>query len=770
MGFFRRFTAAAALFAASLPTQARAADTDIPVSALTSELESDWTSVYYGKTPLLLGNDGAATGGWLAWNLDSATPLNQAHAETPGRIKIVTTIHGRDDDKKPVGLAVSIGQPDSVLRAWELPDFKEVKSARTTVLGDWSALCSWKSATGGDYVYLFGKKEAKVFLVRKDDDEHDYEDSRIVEIQTFTLPVEASGCATSPSLRKMFVSADDDKDVYVFDLTESTAAPVISKVGEAEDDVTGVAVYVSSTAGIDYLFVAMKDTVAVYAPPFNLLGNLKLVGHEDIEIQGLSIYQGSTSKYPSGALTYAIEAEDVTGFGVSSLDGTIQTLGLKVNTKYDPSIGCKKSSVICSACSDNGYCAKNGKGIECSCFAGWQGKTCNAYTCEDNCSGNGECVGPNQCKCQDGWGGLHCSFVLVQPVAETDANGGDGDDPAIWISPTDRGQSRIITTTKSEQGAGLGVFDLSGKLLQTIPAGEPNNVDVIYNFQAGDRKIDLAYAACRADNTLCLFEITPNGTLATIPGGTQPTPDKYKVYGSCTYRSPTTQKQYLFVNAKSSQYLQYELTATANGTLATTLVRSFFAGSGGQVEGCVADEQNGFVFIGEEPHALWRYDAEPTDDPNPNPTGVAVATVGDGHLRADVEGVTLVYGKTKDEGFILVSNQGVSAYNVYRRQAPHEFVMTFTIVKGKKGGKEEVDAVSNTDGITAVGTGLGERFPKGLVVVHDDANELAGGGTSAEASFKLVPLENVLGAEVVKKLGLLDQVDSDWDPRAQFDR
>jgi 3-phytase len=300
----------------------------------------------------------------------------------------------------------------------------------------------------------------------------------------------------------MFFSADEDKDVYVFNLAESTAAPAVSKIGEAEDDVTGVAVYVSATAGVDYLFVAMKDTVAVYAPPFNLLGNLKLTGHEDIEIQGLGLSQGATSKYPSGVLTYAIEAEDVKAFGVSSLDGAIQTLGLKVNTKYDPAVGCSKSSPICSACSDNGYCTKNGKGIECSCFAGFQGKNCNANTCEDNCSGHGKCVGPNECKCDAGWGGLHCSFVVVQPVAETDANGGDGDDPAIWISPNDRGQSRIVTTTKSTLGAGLGVFDLSGKLLQTIPANEPNNVDVIYNFQAGSRKIDLAYAACRGDNTL----------------------------------------------------------------------------------------------------------------------------------------------------------------------------------------------------------------------------------------------------------------------------
>ena len=91
---------------------------------------------------------------------------------------------------------------------------------------------------------------------------------------------------------------------------------------------------------------------------------------------------------------------------------------------------------------------------------------------------------------------------MVEPVAETDANGGDGDDPAIWVSPSDKAESRIITTTKSESGAGFAVFDLSGAKLQTTPAEEPNNVDVIYGFQAGNRTVDLVYAACRGDNTL----------------------------------------------------------------------------------------------------------------------------------------------------------------------------------------------------------------------------------------------------------------------------
>lgn len=302
----------------------------------------------------------------------------------------------------------------------------------------------------------------------------------------------------------MYLSADDDKDVYGFTLEESTSPPELTKIGEVEDDVTGVAVYVSETSHSDYLFVASKDVIAVYGGDFDLLGTMSLSGMEDIEVQGLNLYQAAMSKYPSGAVTFAIESEEVTGFGAASLDGALQKLGVAPNTGYDPRhrTGCRQKSPICDDCSLAGYCLDVGKQASCECFYGFDGPECQLYTCTDDCSGQGTCVGPNICKCDDGWGGLQCSFLLVEPLFETDANGGDGDDPAIWISPVSRELSRIVTTTKSEEGAGLSVFDLTGNLLQRFEAGEPNNVDIIYGFQAGNRSIDLAFAACRTDDTL----------------------------------------------------------------------------------------------------------------------------------------------------------------------------------------------------------------------------------------------------------------------------
>ena len=246
-------------------------------------------------------------------------------------------------------------------------------------------------------------------------------------------------------------------------------------------------------------------------------------------------------------------------------------------------------------------------------------------------------------------------------------------------------------------------------------------------------------------NLPSLIEVTSDGSLRNITGGTQTLPEDYEPYGSCTYLSPKTKKQYLFVNNKEAKYLQYELFATADGALQTSLVRNFTGGSGGQVEGCVADEAAGYIFLGEEPSGIWRYEAEP----DASDEGFQFAKVGDDGLHADVEGLTLVTAKNGTSGYIIVSSQGISAYLVYERAPPHKYVTTFTIADNEEKG---IDHVTNTDGLAAVANRLNADFPYGLIVTHDDANELVEGGTSAEASFKLTSLVDVLGEERAKAL------------------
>ncbi|KAH8848379.1 hypothetical protein MCOR11_006757 [Pyricularia oryzae] len=724
---------------------------ELNVTALTPGIiDSDWTAAYYpksGAAPLLLANDaGTATGGFRVFGLEGAPTLSQAGHVIAGRTKLVAPLYnasGAGDD-----FLVTIATTESVVRLYSLPDLAVVPIAEPLVtLGDWNAVCSW-----GSYFFLFGKGgRAFQYLVRPADGGS----FEVLEVRALPAPVVFVGCAVSPRDAKLYLTEDVDQDVYVMDVGDMAGQPTLKKV-KGVKDATGIALY--SSGDKEYVFVAQESQLSVYGPDWTLLGTVQLAGLDDIEIQGLSIYQAQTSTYPSGAITFAIEADATEGFGTTSLQPILDALSIPPNTAYTPRSE-PTGPRTCARCSDNGFCPTVGCPKTCtSCLLGFSGPTCSTPRCEADCSGRGTCVGPNKCACDAGWGGLHCSFVLVEADRETDAAGGDGDDPAVWISPVSKELSRVITTVKSEAGAGLNVFDLEGKLVQQFTAGQPNNVDVIYGFKAGDRVVDLAFAGCRSDETLCLFEITSNGTITTIPGGIQPLPKGYKVYGSCVYRSPKSNRQYLFVNSKKARYLQYELTSTESGTLQTTLVRDFTGGSGGQVEGCVVDDRNSWLFLGEEPRALWRYGAEPDDGTE----GLEIAVVGDGKLNAEVEGVTLVEGKTPQEGYILVSNQGVSSYAVYRRAEPHEYVATFAIVASANG---KIDAVSNTDGITAVATGLGPNFPHGLVVVHDDANQLPEGGTSTEASFKMISLEKIFGGPL-KELNLLDHVDANWDPRA----
>jgi 3-phytase len=336
-------------------------------------------------------------------------------------------------------------------------------------------------------------------------------------------------------------------------------------------------------------------------------------------------------------------------------------------------------------------------------------------------------------------------FARVRPTLATEpvATPGDAaDDPAIWVHPENPARSTIIGTNK--QG-GLYVYDLNGTVIQYLEDGQINNVDVRYNFTLGGRVVDLVTASNRSDHSIVIYAVDADtGMLADVADGVQPTamPDSY---GMCMYQQPETRDTWVFVNDTSGLYRQWQLLDAGNGRVRTELVREFSVPS--QPEGCVADDEFGVLYVGEEDAALWKFSAAPDGAAEGE---IIVAIDGNPALKDDVEGVSLYYGRD-GSGYILVSSQGNDSYAVFDRGGNHDYLGSFSIVAN---AELNLDGASETDGLDVISTPLGQRFPSGIVVVQDGRNLMP----AANQNYKVVPWD-----AVAESLNL--QIYLEWDPR-----
>ncbi|MGQ0385233.1 MAG: phytase [Gammaproteobacteria bacterium] len=311
----------------------------------------------------------------------------------------------------------------------------------------------------------------------------------------------------------------------------------------------------------------------------------------------------------------------------------------------------------------------------------------------------------------------------VLPSAETvpvATEGDAADDPAIWVHPTDPAQSLVIGTDKQR---GLQVYDLEGRLLQELPDGRLNNVDLREGFLLDGRATILVAATNRSDQTIALYELDTEQRRLRRLGRGLPT-GFTEPYGLCLYASRFGD-HYVFVNeAVTGRTRQLRLTGAGGGVTAR-LVREFDVGS--QAEGCAADDELAELYVAEEDRALWKYAAEPGG----GSARTLIDLVGGANgLVADIEGVAIWRGK-EGRGFIVVSNQGADSYAVYRRESGNSFVGQFLVGDNAPLG---VDGTVETDGLDVTSQAAGPQFPDGLLVVQDGRNEPAG----SRQNFKLV--------------------------------
>lgn len=318
--------------------------------------------------------------------------------------------------------------------------------------------------------------------------------------------------------------------------------------------------------------------------------------------------------------------------------------------------------------------------------------------------------------------------VSVKPEIETDPveNYGDAaDDPAIWVNSLAPQQSRVLGTDK--KGA-LNSYDLSGKLLQSLPVGRVNNVDVGYNVfveqsqgpKSDASTMDIAVASNRSNNSLSVFEIDKRGDMVHLGDISTTLGD---IYGLCMFVSDGEAQ--VFANDTSGRFERYHLSINTAKAINGRLTQSFSLPS--QPEGCVVNTKTNTAYLGEEGAGIWALNVSKKNEEPRFIVEIAAP------VEADVEGLALF--EVDSQTYLIASSQGNDSYAIYQihynKPSALKLIGLIQIVADKM---KSIDGASETDGLDVTNANLEGRFSEGLWVVQDGRNVMP----SQTQNFKLV--------------------------------
>jgi 3-phytase len=400
------------------------------------------------------------------------------------------------------------------------------------------------------------------------------------------------------------------------------------------------------------------------------------------------------------------------------------------------------------------------------------------------------------------------------PVLYDDDEGGNasGDDPAIWVHPTDSSRSVVIATAKE---GGLRVYDLASAELQSIAAepapradgvdGRYNNVDIAYDIPLGGEVVDVAVVSDRYNDQLRFWVIDPLGADAATPLAVVAAPEQeflfsedraevdeeHTAYGVAVYQ-PGDGTTYAVVTQEGDTAIATARLLTDGETIGysdiahvelpdefplpdgTTWVPCEEPGIGPQLEGVAVDQRTGSLYATQEDVGLWRIElplgsSEPRlldkvadfgvhDSCNEEteecePIDPDAPSYGGPNLVADAEGVDIYYGPGRT-GYVLVSSQGDDRFAVYSLLGRNRSLGTFR-VRGVG-----VDDVNGSDGLAVTNRPVG-NYDEGLLVTHDEPET----GPDVDPDRDATSFSYVDWGEIADALDLLIDTTRGNDPR-----
>ena len=312
-------------------------------------------------------------------------------------------------------------------------------------------------------------------------------------------------------------------------------------------------------------------------------------------------------------------------------------------------------------------------------------------------------------------GSLLYKEVIANVETEPVFAGDDAADDMCVLENFNNPEKSLIIS--SDKKYGIIVYDLDGVKLYDYEVGRINNVDILPSRSIQNKYI--VAGTNRTYNSIDIYSFNSKGELENLILRKE-IPILKDVYGVTFYRDEFN--TYLFISDKKGNVEQWSYNNDEVNSEVKFVRKLRFSSL---VEGLVADESKGKIYMGQERKGIWELNASPKLEEDKK-----LIFKKNKYFKPDFEGLT-IRDDGDGKGYLITSVQGSNGYLIIDRNSL-KAKMFFRIIDGNK-----IDGTTETDGID-VSSIKTSKFPNGFFIAQDDDND------GLNQNFKLVDWNKII--------------------------
>ena len=316
-------------------------------------------------------------------------------------------------------------------------------------------------------------------------------------------------------------------------------------------------------------------------------------------------------------------------------------------------------------------------------------------------------------------GSLLYKEVIANVETEPVFAGDDAADDMCVLENFNNPEKSLIIS--SDKKYGIIVYDLDGVKLYDYEVGRINNVDILPSRSIQNKYI--VAGTNRTYNSIDIYSFNSKGELENLILRKE-IPSLKDVYGVTFYRDEFN--TYLFISDKKGNVEQWSYNNDEVNSEVKFVRKLRFSSL---VEGLVADESKGKIYMGQERKGIWELNASPKLEEDKK-----LIFKKNKYFKPDFEGLT-IRDDGDGKGYLITSVQGSNGYLIIDRNSL-KAKMFFRIIDGNK-----IDGTTETDGID-VSSIKTSKFPNGFFIAQDDDND------GLNQNFKLVDWNKIINWKI----------------------